>query len=196
LHRTSVPANVGLGLIRGEIGRTDARLGYPSRASPRMALDASDAVLEPVSPLEPPALSGGTREAIERGGPTIGRPSPSRRRLDLRRMSAALGRSAVHGHAARDTPRRPNPRPSTSAGWSEQREELAGVDIERDAVDRPDGAEPLLEVDEADLGRGLGGERHRSASLRSPFGTRRTSSRHPQRAPDGVFEVRWRASKG
>ena len=51
-----------------------------------------------------------------------------------------------------------------AARRTEQREELAGADLERDAVDRPDLAESLLQVEELDLrGRRHRRGRHRDA---------------------------------
>src|SRR4029453_3390593 len=41
-----------------------------------------------------------------------------------------------------------------AARRTEEREELAGLDPQRDPVDRDDVPEPFLEVDEADLGEG------------------------------------------
>ena len=76
-----------------------------------------------------------------------------------------------------------------AAGRSEEREELPGADLERHAVDRPDLAEALLEADESDL-RGSGaGDGHRTASLRSRFGTRGTAFRPPQRTAKASFEA-------
>jgi hypothetical protein len=51
---------------------------------------------------------------------------------------------------AADHPKR---RGLATAGRPEQREELARVDLERHAVHRADLAEPLLQVDQLDLGR-------------------------------------------
>ena len=46
----------------------------------------------------------------------------------------------------------PQRRGLAAARRAEQREELAGADLERDAVDRPDLAESLLQVEQLDLG--------------------------------------------
>ena len=114
LHGTSVPSNVGLGLIRGEIGQIDARSGLsqpgiatswgrgatypggPTLPGPRAARDTR------VPHRAPPGPSGGTREAIGFPGPTIGRPFRRPPGPWTHGRRAALGRSAVHGHAARD----------------------------------------------------------------------------------------------
>ena len=60
----------------------------------------------------------------------------------------------------------PQRRGLAAAGRSEEREELAGADLERDAVDRPDTTEVFLQVDEADLRGGEG--RHAFAEASPP----------------------------
>ena len=99
--------------------------------------------------------------------------------------SVVMSRSAQQRSGRRSAARS---RRSSAAWWScrspdgpSREKNSPGPDVQRHAVDRPDVAEALLQVDEADLGRGgvvRGG--HRTASLRAAGGTRCRASRPPQ----------------
>ncbi len=94
----------------------------------------------------------------------------------------AIAQQDPAGGRKLETADHPQGRGLATARRPEQREEFARLDVEGYAVDRPDGTEALLQVDEADLGGGcVGGGRHRGPSLRAPDARQRTPSRSPQR---------------
>ena len=72
----------------------------------------------------------------------------------VRRVVGDVATAQQDGAAGRqlETADHPERRGLAAAGRAEQREELPGADLQRDAVDRADLAESLLEVEQRDLG--------------------------------------------
>ena len=99
----------------------------------------------------------------------------------------------------------PQRRRLAAARRAEQREELAAADLERDAVDRPDLAELLLQVEELDLrGRRHRRGRHRDAEasprrglvLASVPGTATCARRNNESTDAPRHQAHWRGAAG